>query len=426
MAPRSVTRTRSLSTVLPQYAIATPQRQRVMRKPTHIAQIETRPFALTPFMLAPVLPGETLQNFTFQARAVTDPIKHPLVGWWSEYYWFYVPFGAMTDAATLKAAMVDPSLNLTGLAAGASDIDHYVYQGGIDWVAQCTPAVVKEFFRRPSEVEDGTWDDYKLGDYHLVEVNRDSWMDNLIDATLLPDGAPLPDDADNATIGDVDRLTVMYEALRDAGLTTLDFDGWCRTYGVSAPQQQADPDKVELLRYSRNWQYPSNTVDPTTGVPASAVSWAVSERGDKQRYFRQPGFIIGYTVARPKVYLSKQVGAASGALTDVFAWLPALLQDKPEISLREFAADTGPLFGNTTNGYWFDIRDLFLYGDQFTNIALTETDNAYVALPTVGLNWRYPASADVDGLFKAASPANKIRQDMICDLIIAGMQSDMT
>ena len=137
-------------------------------------------------------------------------------------------------------------------------------------------------------------------------------------------------------------------------------------------------------------------------------------------------FIFGVCVSRPKVYLSKQVGAASGALTDVFAWLPALLQDKPEISLREFAADTGPLFGNTTNGYWFDIRDLFLYGDQFTNIALTETDNAYVALPTVGLNWRYPASADVDGLFKAASPANKIRQDMICDLIIAGMQSDMT
>lgn len=424
MAPR-IGGNRGQVVALPGYAQTLPQNRRVLRKPQHVFQIESRPFALTPFMIAPVLPGETLQNFVMQARVVTDPIKHPLIGWWQEYYWFYVPFGAMTNGQTMKDAMLDPSSNLTALAAGASNINNYVYQGGIDWVAQATPSIVKTFFRRPSEVEDNTWDDWKLGDYHIVAQNRESWMDSLIDATVLTDGAPLPDDADNATIGEVDRLTLMYEALRDAQLVNMDFDDWLRTYGVSIPNAER-PDMPELLRYSRNWQYPSNTVDPSTGVPASAVSWAISERADKQRFFKQPGIIIGFTVSRPKVYLSKQTGAAAGALTDVFAWLPALLQDKPEISLREFAADTGPLYGNTTNGYWFDIRDLYLYGDQFTNVTLTETDNAYVALPTVALNARYAASADVDALFKSASPANKIRQDGVCNLTISGRQTDQT
>lgn len=430
MAPRTAGRGQNVI-ALPGYVSTVPQNRRVIRAPQHVFQIETRPFALTPFMLAPVLPGETLQNMVMQARVITDPIKNPIIGWWQEYYWFFVPFGAMANGEDMKAAMLDPNSTLTSLAAGATDPDTYVYQGGIDWYAQAIPSIVKKFFRRPSEVEDGTWDDWKLGDYHIVAHNRDSWMDSLTDAVWLGDGAALPDDADNATVGEVDRLTTMWEALRDAKLTDLDWDDWLRTFNVSIPQAER-PDEPELLRYSRNWQYPSNTVDPTTGVPASAVSWAVSERADKQRFFKQPGIIIGLTVSRPKVYLNKQVGAAAGALTDVFAWLPALLQDKPEISLREFAADTGPLFGNTTNGYWFDIRDLFLYGDQYTNIALTETDSNFVSLPVVAvdaggkINHRYVASADVDALFKAASPANKVRQDGVCNLRISGRQTDMT
>ena len=420
MAPRNI----AVSS-LPGYAVSVPQNRRVLRKPSHPFQIETRPFAITPFMLAPVLPGETLQNFQFQSRCVTDPIKNPLIGWWQEYYWFYVPFDAMEHAEDIKAAMLDPSSNLTGLASGSTVVENYVYQGGIDWVAECTPKIIQKFFRRPSEVEDGTWDDYKLGNYHVASINRDDWTDSLIDATVLTEGGDLPDDAANATIGDVDRMTWMYEAMRQAQLTDMDFDKFIATFGVKL-QTQEDPREPELLRYSRDWQYPSNTVDPATGIPASAVSWATAVRADKQRYFKWPGFIIGFSVSRPKVYFNKQVGAAAGALTDVFAWLPALLQDKPEISLREFAADVGPLFGNTTNGYVFDIRDLYLYGDQFINFALTETDQALVGLPTVALQHRYPASADVDALFKAASPANKIRQDGICSLDIAGRQTDQT
>ena len=34
--------------------------------------------------------------------------------------------------------------------------------------------------------------------------------------------------------------------------------------------------------------------------------------------------------------------------------------------------NAGPLAG-ATNGYWVDIRDLFLYGDQFVNYDLITT-----------------------------------------------------
>ena len=35
---------------------------RVLRSPRHTFQLRQRPFEITPFLLAPVLPGETMKN----------------------------------------------------------------------------------------------------------------------------------------------------------------------------------------------------------------------------------------------------------------------------------------------------------------------------------------------------------------------------
>jgi hypothetical protein len=67
-----------------------PQVSRKMRRPTHTFYVENHPYVMQPFMLAPVLPGETLKQMLFQCRAVTSPIKNPLIGWHLEHYWFYV------------------------------------------------------------------------------------------------------------------------------------------------------------------------------------------------------------------------------------------------------------------------------------------------------------------------------------------------
>jgi len=57
-----------------------PRVGRKLRAPQHHWSLRHVPFALQPFCIAPVLPGETMKNALLQARAVTMPIKSPLVG----------------------------------------------------------------------------------------------------------------------------------------------------------------------------------------------------------------------------------------------------------------------------------------------------------------------------------------------------------
>lgn len=72
----------------PAYAMS----KRVLRNPQHRFSLQTRPYQLQPFMIAPVLPGETMKNLLLQARVVTHPLSPDLrlVGWWNEYFFFYV------------------------------------------------------------------------------------------------------------------------------------------------------------------------------------------------------------------------------------------------------------------------------------------------------------------------------------------------
>ena len=47
---------------------------RKTRSPQHTWAVKQRPFVITPFMIAPVLPGETLKAGVMQARCVSDPL----------------------------------------------------------------------------------------------------------------------------------------------------------------------------------------------------------------------------------------------------------------------------------------------------------------------------------------------------------------
>ena len=82
---------------------------RSLRNPAHTWQVRQKPFLLQPICFAPVLPGETLKNLLFQARIVTDPIKNPLIGWWAEYYWFYVKHRDLAGASDFMSMMVNPA-----------------------------------------------------------------------------------------------------------------------------------------------------------------------------------------------------------------------------------------------------------------------------------------------------------------------------
>lgn len=405
---------------------------RVTRSPRHSFQIRSRPFEITPFLIAPVIPGESLVNLLMQSRCVTDPIKSPIIGWWCEYYFFYVKHRDLVTidnnySTILENFMLDPATDVSSLRHATGNTWTYVSDDDIDWVQLCLEAIVEQWFRDEGE----EWDSFVItAGRPAAKINSDNWMQSLVDRTTIldPDDPTLITDTgvtgDPLKVSEVDAALRQWTFLREMNLTKMDYEDWLATYGVVP--ETAELHRPELIRYVRDWSYPSNTIDPADGSPVSAVSWATSERADKTRFFREPGFIIGLSVIRPKVYSSKQSGSAAGAMDTLYSWLPAIMSDDPATSLKEQTANNGPLQA-TTNNYVWDVKDLLIYGDQFINFALSETDAHLFALPIDALtNMRYPTSAMVDALFVAASPANQVRQDGVVSMSIRGSQIDTT
>lgn len=418
---------------------------RKMRHPKHPFQVRHKPFGICPFLIAPVLPGETLERAMLQSRAVTDPIKNPLVGWWLEHYLFYVKHRDLQDftgtgvsdyADDLTAMMLDPDYDTSGLDYSSDNLKYYA-DGATSgarpsFVRMCLAKVVEEYFRNEGE----GWDlsSTFIGGLPRASINGNSWLDSATNDTPMA-----ADDMDFASAvagqgdgttavlaSEIDKYMTHYQFLRSQNMVNMSYEDWLATHGVRTAQQELH--KPELVRYLREWQYPSNTIDPTNGTPRSAVSWSIRDSVDKARYFSEPGFIFGCTVARPKVYLGGQTSTATGLLNDAFAWLPALLRNDPATSLREIAAAAGPI--EATDAVWVDLADLFMYGEQFVNFDLvSDDDGSHVMLPTAGLEKRYPTETDVENLFideLDASGKTLVRQDGIVDLHIKSHVEDHT
>jgi hypothetical protein len=409
-------------------------RGRVGRRPQHSFQVEHRPWEIQPFFIAPVLPGETLQNALVQARGVSDPVKNPLIGWWLEHYLFYVKLTDLDDYDYFKALMLSASATLASASlydgTGTAVTEYYKSNiVGYDYVKACLKRVTETFFRD----EDETWTGPGLSNNCPLATTmvKESWMQSLsLDGT-----EETPDPLQGVSDPVWDDYLEQWQKMRELRLTDLTWEDWLGSYGIKGEEIEK-PRWPELIRYSRDWTYPSNTVDASTGVPSSALSWSIAERADKKRFFKEPGFLFGVTVARPKVYFSKQKQAMVDSMSDAYSWLPALLKESaPEVSLKKFTSTQGPLHGNVgANSYWVDLRDLFLYGDQFVNFSLAETDNGLVALPGSTLTkstMRYASTTDIEGLFTSAAGSGTkagrtVRQDGVVALNIKGSLVDLT
>jgi len=137
------------------------------------------------------------------------------------------------------------------------------------------------------------------------------------------------------------------------------------TYGVR--QAKAREHFPELLRSYRSWTYPTNTVTQGTGAVSSACVWSPEWSANKSRFFSEPGFLVAVGITKPKVYRRRQPGAAVNMLDTAYVWLPAVLRNDPDTSLIEQSSISGAIPTTTINGgiVSVDMRDLFLYGDQF-------------------------------------------------------------
>lgn len=403
---------------------AVPTGGRRLRSPAHNFYLRHRPFTIQPFMLAPVLPGETLKSFTLQARAVLDPIKNPLIGWWIEYHLYYVKHRDLDARDTLTEMMLDPTTSLASLLEDAKNAPYYQYQGAVKWAELCTKRVVEEYFRDEGEADTAGG---LMDGLYLAKVNDRNWMESYMLESAFPDGDTLSGSG-GETQTQLDRSYNQWQFLVANALTQMSYEDYLRSYGVRSSRIELH--RPELVRMVRNWSYPTNSVDPTDGSVASTVSWAVAERGDKDIFFSEPGFLLGLSVVRPKVYFGRLQGSAAGALNDAYAWLPAIMRDEVYTSLKTFTTGTGPNYGASA-AYVVDLRDLYLYGDQFvtdtvTSEKLSATDRNYVTLPSDdSTNSEFPLETDIEAMFVTAD-VDACRQDGRCTLNILGTQVDHT
>jgi len=220
--------------------LSMPNKSRRGRYPRHDFNVRTMCFTAEPFMIAPVMPGETLTNLYMESRIVTDPIENPIIGWKKEYYYFYVRItDLLLDAA--RDMFVDPAnasiLGTYGEAANSTEF--YNAKGAVNWTKKALDRIVLSYFRDEDETV-GTA--VTAAGVPIVQIRENSFLDSLTDKDDLPEGAAIAGAAD---MGDLDRLMDAFEQLRALGIANMTYEDWLRSQGISIPGK--DENKPELL-----------------------------------------------------------------------------------------------------------------------------------------------------------------------------------
>lgn len=407
--------------------------KRVIRRPQHTFQIRTKAWVIQPFLIAPVLPGETMKSLMFQARCVTDPIANALVGWWNEYYFFYVKHRDLAIRDDATEMMINPAFDLDTAQAQALSIPHYHSTAGISWTHHCLQRVVEEYFRNENE----DWDEFTIdvgsGAMPVASVGRDTALDSAVLESIEDDvDIDLTDAGSQAGVAvmasEVEAALQQWQFARMNNLTDMTYEDYLKSYGVTGAAV-IEPHKPELIRFIREWTYPTNTINPSDGAPSSACSWAIAEKADKDRFFREPGFIFGVTVKRPKIYFKKMDGNIVDLMNSAMTWLPAVLENEMRVGRVSISGAAKP-FVDIGAEVIIDVRDLLLYGDQYLNYAMTGNTSSFVTLPDDAggpFNKAYAEISDQNALFiDSAGPDVLIREDGVVNLQIATRQIDTT
>lgn len=427
--------------IAPAYA----RTERTGRRPQNPFNVRTLPFQIQPVMMHPVLPGETLKTMLIQAQIWSDPLDGALknTGWWCEYNAFYVKHADLTgyeqSVDGLGKDLIDMFVSNESLAAHAeADFKPATYtaKGGVDFLSAAMTRIVDEYFRDEGEAAG----DFVIDGVPICQIygrGRSDVFDKLTPSQAYGDHRQKLDADDDGTIyvGDeMNRAFQEWAAAHDAGLIDMDYDDWMKTYGGRATPGQVDVDRVDYhrpedLAYARQFTYPTNTVEPTTGVPAVAVGWRAAHNLRKSFRFDQPGWIIVTQTVRPKVYLENQKGSVASMMMTRDSWLPAILHAESTAGHLLIPEETGPLatvFEDSTDDYMVNIRDLLLYGEQFLNY--DPSGAGTVSLPALDNGSairRYAGATEAKALFKDTSDGC-FRADGMISLTIMGRQRETT
>lgn len=405
------------------------QRKRKQRRPNHTFYLKHRPFVVQPYLCAPVLPGETLENYRMQARVVSDPVVDKLAGCHLENYLFYVKIRDLAGRDDFEEMFVNPSKDMSSYYDTTDDVEFYYEVNGsttsTNWAKLCYQRIIEEHFRGDDEAWNFAVDTARSG-LAIAQVNNiPGWLDSMYASDdVTAQDVTISTAGDNAfTVKEMEAAYEQYMLAQIHGLTQKSFEDYLHDSGVGNAQAQ-EPHVPELLFYDRKWTYPTNTVEPTDGSVASAWVWSNTMVRNNKRFFKEPGFLMGLTVVRPKVYYSGLTSSPTQHMNSMAAWLPPDLRNQAHSARIEVSAGEGPAGANlTTEAYQYAIDDLLLYGDQWSNIAPSSIDSK-VDLPgqsTDAINHRYPAVADIDALFVDSTDTNGlryVRQDGIITLSV--------
>ena len=410
---------------------------RSTRRPQHRFSLVTKPFQIQPFMVAPVLPGETLKLAMLQSQVWSDPLKASLknLGWWCEYNFWYVKHRdlmgfeeAANGLGDVLVEMFTTGASLAGFVDADGNEKTYCPPGGVDFVLSALQRITEEYYRDEGEV----WNIATLDGLPLAKIygkGQSDWSEKLTDEADHEDRRQNLDiDGDGEIYtNEIARAWNEWAAAHDAGLITMDYEDWMRTYGggaVVGNDDRVDYHRPEDIAHFREFTYPTNTVEPTTGVPTVAAGWRVASQARKAVFFPEPGWIIGTTVVRPKIYLGKQQGNIASMMQTRDSWLPAILNDQMNVSHLRIPEDVGPLAAQwTASDYWIDLRDLLNKGDQFVNYTIPDAA-PFADLPVfAGTNRRYPSATDIMAYFSDAVNG-RIRSDGVVSLSILGRQKE--
>lgn len=389
-----------------------PLTRRAIRAPQHTFRLKVRPWQIVPAGIHPVLPGDTVKAASLKMRVLSKPLADKLSGWWLETFLFYVRVGDLNDTQQddFKQMILADSPMTT--VSGATQF--YQPSGKPNFLEQCYENILYTYFRN----EDSVFYPPQIGSYEVAKVAGPGGIfDSLAVADSMDDGPP--DDTDFW-----EKQWEAFQGTRQAKLTTATWEEYLAMNGISLPpqlvQNPAINRKPELLHFTRDWQFPVQAIEPSTGTPSALVQWSLADRLKRGRFCAEPGWLVQLVLCRPKAYLKNQRGyMASYVMGTRNSWFPPALDQDPHTRLMLFAGDTvgggaGPVYG-ADKDYWVDPQDFLARGDQFTNYDLGSTvAGALSGINIVDLpkdagdigdevvNTLYPSATDADNCFSGS------------------------
>lgn len=374
-------------------------RTRKKRKPQYPLSGTMRPFGIYPMWATPVLPGETLNMAETKYRLLSMPVKHPLAGAWFETWLVYV---SLTDIDPLLAQMfITSDTPTTGFTAGSDLPRYYTKSGQINYLRLATDRVVETYFR--NEEEPGALTRTMLAPdlgIHLAQRQNWDWAQNLMFKPASMDMADMPSSL--PTEGTLTPLEIM----KMAGMSELTYEKYLMEYGVVQKEAIKEARKPEILRYTRDWTTPVNTVEPTTGRPSSCWSWSSTIKSDKPRRFDEPGFVIMLGCVRPKMFDPTLTASMIGEMWGFGDWFPVYNLEDPAAGIKQLDGAVLVRPGGSDDPLIYDHRDLLSHGEQFVNDWAQPYDLPSITSRNMAdlqsypnLRGLYPTSDNIDALF---------------------------